>query len=284
MMTAVGAQAQTATPATTDPTTSNPATTNPAPTNPGYTQAQPAPIERVSPQAGAPMAPNDAQQPGQPQAHRMRVRTEEPAQGIWVSSAPGSLVSTVTATADRVELRVDRGLVNVTVHHPAENSLILVDFAGGQVDLIKDGFYTFNPQTKTFRVLVGEAAAYPTTAADTKPLTVKENHALVFGEPQLRSVNFEPMQARTDVLPGRNRADYGDGQRSGYAYEGYPAFGFGYGYPYYAWGDPFWGPGFGWGDPFWGPGFGYGVGLGWGGGFYGGGGWHGGGWHGGGRR
>ncbi len=41
------------------------------------------------------------------------------------------------------------------------NSELLVDLPGGQVSLLKDGFYTFNADTQTVRVLKGEADAYP---------------------------------------------------------------------------------------------------------------------------
>jgi hypothetical protein len=254
----------------------------PDPTPDGYLQSQPAPIERApstgsTPNAypstypnGHPTATTDATQHFQAPP---TVKTSQPAQGVYVRMSPQGSVTTVSTAPDHTELRVDKGIVNISVHHPAQNSLILVDLAGGQVDLLKDGMYTFNADTRTARVLVGEAEAFPTTDPNGKSVKVKEDHAIVFGTPALHSVEFQLQDARTDVLP-RNPADnHGDGRpypAYGFApYDGY--YGYGYGYPYYAWDYPY----FGWGYPY---GFGLGFGF-YGGGFYGGG-FRGGGFHG----
>ena len=219
------------------------------------------------------------QRPAPPQ--RPQIAVSSPAQGIWVHSAPGASVKTVSTTADSVELRVDKGLANITLRQPKENEQILVDMPGGQVALMKDGVYTFNAATNTFRVLEGEAAAYPAADAKAKALTVKEDHAVVFGAGSLHSTEFAPMQARADILPagpdGRGREPgYDRGYDHGYGYYG-PAYAYGpygdgfYGGPY-AWGYPYGGWGWdGWGYPY-GYGFGLGIGFGgyWGGGFRGG--------------
>jgi hypothetical protein len=178
-------------------------------------------------------------------------------------------VRAVAVDPQKVEFKVERGLVNLSVHDPAKGQLVLVDLPGGQVQPLKNGFYTFNAATNTVRVLKGEADAFtgPDTAA--KPLKVKEDHAVTFSGIQnpgkLRSIEFYPFDARADIIPAP--ADYArasDGPR--YAYPGYYGAGF-YGdgypyYPYYAWGYPY----YGWGYPGFGLGFGY-----FGGGFYGGG-------------
>jgi len=208
------------------------------------------------------------------------IAVTSPSPGIWVRSAPGSEVKTVATNADSIELSVNKGLANVTIRQPKENEQILVDLPGGQVALFKDGFYTFNATTNTFRVLEGEAAAYPASDAKAKPLTVKEDHAVVFGSGNLHSTEFAPFQARVDVLPagtdGRGEPGYRPGPNGyyggpAYAYGPYAGWGPGwgpygdgfYGYPYYAYGYPY-GP-WGWGYPY----FGVGIGFGgyWGGGF-----------------
>jgi hypothetical protein len=193
---------------------------------------------------------------------------------MWVRSAPGTEVKTVSTAADSIELRVDKGLANITLRHPKENEQILVDLPGGQVALVKDGTYTFNATTNTFRVLEGEAAAFPATDPKAKPLTVKGDHAVVFGSGDLRSTEFAPFQARADILPA-GPSDREPGYRSNgyygpaYAYGPYSSWGpYGdgyYSYPYYAYGYPY-SP---WGYPY---GFGLGIGFGgyWGGGFRGG--------------
>jgi len=239
-----------------DPALATAPTQDPAPIVHQY-----APGQQYAPE---PPAPRRAPQP---------LTLTSPSPGIWVRSAPGTEVKTQT-TADSVELSVSKGLANITIRQPKENEQILVDLPGGQVDLFKDGLYTFNATTNTFRVLEGEAKAYPADAK-AKPLTVKEDHAVVFGSGNVRSTEFAPFQAQADILPadpaGRGEpgyrprangyygAPYGYGP---YSYWGPYGDGF-YGYPYAAWGYPW-----GWGYPY-GYGFGLGFGFGgyWGGGF-----------------
>jgi len=247
-----------------------------------YMQAQPAPIERTPGSNSTPNAypstyPNGhstaspdatADTPRRYQAPPA-VKTSQPAQGVYVRMSPQGAVTTVSASAERTELRVESGIVNISVHHPAQNALILVDLGSGQLDLIKDGMYTFNASTKTARVLVGEARAFPNTdgSSNAKPVKVKEDHAVTFSTNDLHAVEFQLFDARADVLP-RPNAERGDAVRSDY-----PAYGYGFyggGYPYYAYDYPY----AGWGNPYYGWGYPYGLSLGfgfYGGGFYGGG-------------
>jgi hypothetical protein len=205
-----------------------------------------------------------------------RIALTSPAAGVWVRSAPGAEVKTVSSTGDSIELAVTKGLVNIMLRQPKENEQILVDLPGGQVALFKDGVYTFNAATSTFRVLQGEAAAYPAADANAKPLTVKEDHAVVFGAGNLRTTEFAPFQARADILPaGPDGRVYEPGYYYGpgyygreYAYGPYGYWGpYGDGFyaaPYYAWGYPYAGWG-GWGYPY---GYGFGIGFGYGFGGY----------------
>ena len=149
------------------------------------------------------------------------------------------------------------------VYHPAEHAQISVDLPGGKVDLLKDGFYTFNADTNTVRVLHGEAASYTGGATEAKPVKVKEDHEYAFnGKPS--EVPYQEIGA--DVLPGGGAGARGDGYGPGYGpygdgfYGGYPA----YPYPYYAYGYPY---GF---YPYYGVGLGFGYYGGFGGGFRGG--------------
>jgi hypothetical protein len=188
-------------------------------------------------------------------------------------------VRAVFIDPQRAEFKVERGLVNLSVHDPAKGQLILVDLPGGQVQSLKNGFYTLNAATSTVRVLKGEADAFVGAKQDAKPIKVKEDHSVTFPAPgtavaKVRSIEFYPYEARTDVIP--SPADYArstDGPRYG---DGYPGYGFyGGGYPYYAWDYPYGYYGYPYGYGF-GLGFGYGF---YGGGFYGGG-FRGGGFHG----
>ncbi len=242
-----------------------------APNADSFMQSQAAPIERSGP-ASAPQTGYTGQPAARPQPPA--VKSSQPAPGVWLRVNPQGAVTTVSATPERLELRVDSGIANITLHHPAKDHLILVDVAGGQLDLIKDGFYTVNADTRTARVLVGEAEAYPNANADTKPVKVKEDHAITFGSADLRTVAFEPFQASPDLLPRDSAYNHGDGGPAPYPAYGYgPYYGF-YGapYPYYAWDYPY----YGWGYPY---GFGLGFGF-YGGGFYGGRGFYGGGFRG----
>jgi hypothetical protein len=256
-------------------------------------QSQPAPIERnVAPDAQNgqqyPMQP--VQQParlvdthttlaaGQALTTTTNLASAEPTNGIWLRVGQNSSVRAVAVDPSHTEIRVEHGIANISVHHPEHGAEILVDLPGGQTGLLKDGLYTFNADTNTVRVLKGEADAFVASNTNAKPIKVKEDHSLTFSGPNVRSVEFMPLQARADLVPYVG-GPASDGPNPGYSYYGYGPYGGdvypGY-YPYYAYG---WGyPYYGWGYP------GFGLGLGFGG-FYGGG-FRGGygGFHGGGRR
>jgi hypothetical protein len=245
------------------------------PTGQSSQQNEPAPNTRSAPANGS-GSRNDVPyttslSEGQVLTTNRNTANVQPVTGVFLRIAANSAVREVSATPERAEFRVESGLVNVSVHHPEDHMLVLVDLPGGQVQLLKNGFYTFNAATNTTRVLKGEADAFTGADSNSEPLKVKEDHAVIFpaaGQTgvKLRSIEFYPMQARGDVIA--SPAEYArasDGPGYGYGYGGYPypAFGFGYGYDY-PWGgyDPYWGGGF-YGYPF-------GVGIGFGG-FYGGG-------------
>jgi hypothetical protein len=212
------------------------------------------------------------------------IANAQPIAGVSVRVAPGSALRTVALDPGRTEFKVEDGLVNISVDHPEDKMLLLVELPNGEVQLLKSGYYTFNAATNTVRVLRGEANAFQGAAPpEAKPIKVKEDHALTFaasGKPH--AVEFYPFQEQNDLI-GSPR---GEGHMAeGPGYGGFAPYGYGYGFgfygdPYYALGSP-WGygyGGFGYG------GFGYG-GFGYGGGFYGGGGFRGGGFRGfGGRR
>ena len=188
-----------------------------------------------------------------------RVTSSQPIAGVYVRVAEGASAKAVTADANGTEIRVDGGIANITVRHPAANVQILVDLPGGQVALVKDGIYTFNAQTNTVGVLDGEADAL----GSHEPIRVKEGHQFVFAPGGDHPIEANFAQLRNDLLPAGRYAN-GDG---------YPAYGYAPGYyapyPYYAygWGYPGW-----YGYPYVGLGFGYygGWGRGWGGGWGGG--------------
>jgi hypothetical protein len=194
---------------------------------------------------------------------RPSILSTEPAPGVWLQTDPNSTVKTVSADANKVELRLERGKANVTLHHPAEHAQILVDLPGGQTSLLKDGLYTFNAETNTVRVLHGEAEVYPGTAnANVKPVKVKEDHELTFaaaGAGPLKAREADPQEMMSDVLPagprpgaegyggGYGYGPYGDGYPYVYPYPYAAYWGYPWGYPYYAWGYPYVGFGFGFG-------------------------------------
>jgi hypothetical protein len=259
-------------------------------------QSQPAPIERHYQSGG----PNDG-------ARRVM---NQPIQGLYIVSDQ-QLTPVTGASTDqgaRTELQLAHGRANITLDHPEHDPLILIDLPGGQVDLVKDGFYTLNADTNTLRVLHGEADVFPPSAGS-KGITVHENEQIVLagdshptpiGKDQERADLIQPPAAGGNGAPMRGGAYAGGGYGGGYAApaygaDGYAPYGDGYAYPYYpyyGWGYPYyayWGyPYWGWGYPYWGFGWGwggwYGRGWGWRGGYAGGfrGGYVGGGFHGGG--
>ncbi len=258
------------------------------------TQDTPAPIERHAPtpeqyehlhglQRG-PMQNYDARlSAGQVLATSGGTANAVPLPGVYLRVAPDSTVREVASDGKRTEFRVERGLANISVHGPSDGMLLLVDLPNGQVQLLKNGLYTFNATTNTARVLVGEANAFANTAApDAKPVKVKEDHAVTFTAAvgKLRSIEFYPMEARTDVIPQPYREGHPDAPvGGGYGYEPYSGFYGGYA-PYYGYVGPWGGPWGYWGDPYFDYPFGLGLGFGYGfgGGFYRGG--FGGGFHG----
>ena len=254
------------------------------PGTPNYTQSQSAPIQRDQSQPNA--APYQNGYPQNRPDDASTVNNSQPEQGVLLRYKRNSSVHTVGTDAGRTELRVDHGIANVDVYNPVSRGLVLVDLPGGQVELLKNGLYTFNADTNTVRVMHGEADAFPGAVSGQKPIKVKENHQLSFAGPHIRSTSFDEYQASADLLPIPRSA-----YTSGYGepgYGGYGPYGYGpYGYPYFAYGYPFWGYGYGFGFGYGGyyrGGYGYGGGFRGGyGGYGGGGGFHGGG-GGGGRR
>ena len=218
----------------------------------------PAPIERsYSAPAGYQPAPPQANRP--PAYAQFNFTTVAP--GIWVRSAATTNVQTLSATADKVELRLDHGVVNLNVHHPDHRPQILVDMPGGQTAVLKDGLYTFNADTNTVRTLKGEAEVFPGSNPAAKPVKVKEEHALTFNGGELKAYEFGPMELRGDLLPGAGPAHPESGYEGGYGPYGdgyYPTPYGGYGF----YGDPYWGGSY-WGYP-----FGFGLGFGYYGGFH----------------
>jgi hypothetical protein len=251
--------------------------------NAASTQPQAAPIVRSGPAAASANGSQrlhyaylaeapEGQRPAapQPMPQAPKINQMQPAQGIFVRSAADAAVTKVSATGDTTELRVEHGLANVSVRHPADNSQILVDLPGGQVALEKDGLYTFNANSNTVRVLQGEAAAFPNgSGKDAKGITLKEDRALSFAGPNPKATDSYPAQSRADLLPGGQRPynaepDYGYAYGPGYYRAPYYAYGYGYEYPY---GYPY-APYYAYDYPYWGYGYPFGFGLGFG--YYGG--------------
>jgi hypothetical protein len=230
--------------------------------SPDPASAQPAPIERGSYTASGYNTYTVSLAAGQLLAPTRGTATAQPIPGVLVRVAANSSVRAVSV-AGPVELKVERGLVNVNVHHPANDSQILVDLPGGQTSLLKDGLYTFNASTNTIRVLKGEAITMP---PNQKQVKVKEDHSVTLTGTSIKSVSFDPYEARADLIPYAPRPNAGDGYGpygEGF-YGGYPYYAYGY-YPYDGY--------FGYGYPF---ALGFGYYGGWGGGWRGGyGGFHG---------
>jgi uncharacterized membrane protein YgcG len=235
------------------------------------TQSQPAPIERSDYNSNGYNNVVSKLVPGQLLAADHGTASAVAAPGVFLRVGRGGGVRAVTLTNENTELKLDRGVINVSVHSAVKHAQILIDLPGGQTNIIKDGFYTFNANTNTARVLKGEAYAYPGSNTQQKPIKIKENHAVVFNGPDVRAFEFDPFEARADLIPYGPHTE-GEGGGPGYygPYAGYPYYD--YGYPYYYGYYPYFGFGYYGG---WGGGWGRG---GWGGGgFRGGGGFHGGG-------
>lgn len=268
------------------------------PAEQGYTQAQPAPIERAYPPQnrgaygrapyGQPMPALATLSPGSTVSATDMPMNANPVPGVFVRVGPNSSVKEMTLDSTHLELRVEAGIVNVNVHDPQKDLMLLVDLPGGQTQMLKNGLYTFNAATDTARVLKGEALAFPASNAKAEPMKVKEYNKIEFGKDS-KPHEFVPQQAMADMIPAPQRGgEYGGGgmygppRAYGYApyggygpYGGYAPYGdgyYGYPYPYYGFVEPWpW-----WGYPY--GGFYPGIGIGFG--YFGGWGFHGGGFHG----
>jgi hypothetical protein len=231
-----------------------------------------APIERAYPNQnsypgvrnGPPPVTSVTLQSGQEIATGAGQKIATPISGVMLRVGPQSVARLVSSDATKVELSVERGVANLDVHDPANDTLILVDLPGGQTQVLKNGLYTFNAETNTARVLKGEALAFPKDAtADAKPLKVKEYNKVAFNGKDVRPHEFYPYEASVDLLPlqgPRGEMSGGAGPGYGYGYGPYSDGFYGYPYyPYYAYGYPW-----AWGYPYpYGYGFyPFGVGLG----------------------
>ncbi len=246
------------------------------------TQSQAAPIERMPAtgqpdEANSPAANHPADDTAQPDytyntfipkvkvgqliAPTHGTASAEPGTGVYLRVGDHSSVRAVAISEDKTQLKLEQGIANVSVHNSVDHAQIMIDLPRGEVTLVKDGFYTFNADSNTIRVIKGEAYAYPSNAPNAKPIKVKEDHAVTFGGANTKPFEFHPYEARADVIPyspgtggsgttGYQPGPYSDGYAGPYAY-GYP----------YAYGDPFL-----YGYPFgWGLGLGFYGGWGWGG-------------------
>ena len=199
---------------------------------------------------------------------RTQVRTfdSQPGPGVFVRSDSSNGVQPLTGSVGLTEVRISQGRADITVHHPAEHTEILVDLPGGQVSLLKDGLYTFNAATNTVRVLRGEASVLE-SAGSSKYTKVKEDQQLAFyPNVKLRAVDAYPYELTSDLLP-MGQSTHGDGPYAQGFDGAYETGGYGYGYPYGYGYSPF---GYGYGYPYGlGIGFGYygGFGRGFGGGY-----------------
>ncbi len=206
--------------------------------NPTATTVQGVPIVRAYPHASS--SGGDAS--------GGHVFDSQPNSGVFLRSDEANGVDVVSSSKAVTELRVVQGRAVVTIHHPTDRSEILVDLPGGQVDLLKDGLYTFNAGTETVRVLHGEAEAYGGAKSASKGTKVKETQQLTFdGDAKLKAVNSYAYELTADLLPGggQGREGTGDGPYRRSFYGGYPYYAgvypypFGYGFAPYGYGYPF---------------------------------------------
>jgi hypothetical protein len=211
------------------------------------TQAQPAPIERAGGNYNYHNTFINKLMPGQLIEPAQGTASTVAAPGVFVRVGMAGSVRAVTLTNENTELSVLHGVVNISVHSSIKHAQILIDLPGGQTNLIKDGFYTFNADTNTVRTLKGEAYAYPGHNTQQNPIKIKENHAVVFNGPDVRSFEFDPFEARADLIPYGPR---GGGQMGGPG-----PYGPNGGYPYYDYGYPYYGYPYYYGGPYFG--FGY---------------------------
>jgi len=139
-----------------------------------------------------------------------------PATGVFLRVAQDSNVRVVSLSDVQMELDVTKGVANVAVHNSVKGGELLVDLPGGQSDLVKDGFYTFNADTDTMRVLKGEAYVYPGDHMQRKPMKIKEKHAIYFNGPASHIFEFDPSEVTSDLVPFGPPAQASGGEYNSY--------------------------------------------------------------------
>jgi hypothetical protein len=122
--------------------------------------------------------------------------------GIFLRLGDNSTLKMISTDLTHTEVSLERGRANVEVNQIYKQNTILVDFANGQTQLLKNGLYAFDANDSTVRVFDGKAAVYPgkDLQSNIKPIEVKGGRQLALNGEPVKPQRFDKDQARTDDL------------------------------------------------------------------------------------
>jgi len=122
--------------------------------------------------------------------------------GIFLRLGENSTLEMVSTDLTHTEVRLQRGRANVEVNQIYKQNTILIDFANGQTQLLKNGLYAFDANDSTVRVFDGKAAVYPghDLQSNIKPIEVKGGRQLVLNGEPTKPQRFDKDQAKTTDL------------------------------------------------------------------------------------
>lgn len=122
--------------------------------------------------------------------------------GIFLRLGENSTLKMISTDLTHTEVSLERGRANVEVNQIYKQNTILVDFANGQTQLLKNGLYAFDANDSTVRVFDGKAAVYPgqDLQSNVKPIEVKGGRQLALNGELNKPQRFDKDQAKTTDL------------------------------------------------------------------------------------
>lgn len=127
--------------------------------------------------------------------------------GVFLRLGENSTVRMISPDLTKTEVALDRGTAEVEVDQLHRQNDLLIDQAGAQTHVLKDGLYGFD--ASAVRVFDGKAEVFPTAGSE-KGIDVKGGHELALNGESTKPHDFSKKQAETDALYkwGSLRSEY----------------------------------------------------------------------------
>jgi hypothetical protein len=121
--------------------------------------------------------------------------------GIFLRLDNDTTIQMISPDLTHTEIKLERGRADVEVDQIFTQNLILIDQQRGQTQLLKSGFYAFNADIGTVRVISGEASIFPGAdlSSDVKPVKLKADHELALNNDAFKPQKFDKDHAQDDL-------------------------------------------------------------------------------------